>query len=116
MGDVVLNFRGAEYRIPESRLFEVGEKIEDVAPLFEITSWQTSPHFHKMARCLGLMLRAAGAKATDKEVYGELLKSVKAGGRDGYMGGALYALIGALFDGAPADDEGGEPGEPQPAS
>ena len=115
MGDVVLKFRGDEYRLPESKLFEVGSQIEDVAPLFEITAWQQNPHFHKVARCLCIMLRAAGAKVTDREVYGELMASVKAGGRDGYLGGALFALIAAMFDGAPQNDDG-EPGEPQPAS
>lgn len=116
MGDVVLNFRGEEYRIPESKLFDVGSRIEDIAPLFQITAWQQSPHFHKMAQCLRVMLEAAGAKTNDREVYAELLKSVKTGGRDGYLGGALFALIAALFDGAPQDDEGGEPGETAPAS
>lgn len=116
MGDVVLMFRGAEYRIPENRLFDVGSRIEDIAPLFQVTDWQRIPHFHKMAQCLRVMLEAGGAKTTDREVYAELLKSVKTGGRDGYLGGALFALIAALFDGAPQDNEGGDAGEPPPAS
>lgn len=114
MGDIVMIFRGAEYRLPEKSVFEVGGDIEDVASLFEISGWQRAPHFHKLARCLGIMLRAAGATATDREIYGELIGSVQKGGKDGYLGGALYALIGAMFDGAPEGD--GEPGEPVPAS
>lgn len=115
MGDIVMQFRGAEYRLPEAKVFAVGEEIEDIAPLFEITRWQQNPNFHKVARCLGVMLRAADCKASDREIYGELIQSVKAGGRDGYLGGALFALIGAMFDGAPQNDDG-EPGEPTPAS
>ena len=113
MADIVMTFRGAEYRIPDAQIFEVGSQVEDIARFYEISGWLTNPHLHKLSRCVGVMLRAAGAKVTDREVHAELAVSAANGGGS-YMISILFSLITALMDGAP--ESGGEPGEPTPAS
>lgn len=113
MGDIVLKYRGAEYRLPASQFFEVGDQIEDVALLFEVIGWQKSPHTRKMSRCIHIMLTAAGCKTTKEEVLHELMLSVTKG--DGNVRQMLDALVYAMMDGAP-DGNGDASGEPQPAS
>jgi hypothetical protein len=96
-----MKFRGGEYIIPETRAFEIGGDVEDVATLFEVIGWMKAPRFHKMARCLGIMLRAAGCDADDRAVYGELMASVTSGGANDYMQAALFGLVTLMMDGAP---------------
>lgn len=100
MADIKLTFRGEDYIIPESRAFEVGERVEEVAVLPEIIGWAKRPKFHKMARCFAEMLRAAGARVTDKEVHTEMMGQFTAGNPASYFG-ALNALVSVLMDGAP---------------
>lgn len=115
MPDIRIAFRGEEYVIPENRAFEVGERVEQIAPLAEVLGWQRKPRFFTMARCLGEMLRFAGAKVTDKEVHSELMGHFM--GRDvGATMGALYLLLTVLMGDAPAptgDASEGEAGKPQ---
>jgi len=115
MGDIVMIYKGAEYRLPETKFFAVGAKIEDVARLFEIMSYRTNPHFHNVAQCIAIMLNAAGAKAKPEEVYRELMAPLSSGGASDYLMNSLWAIVEALFDGAPTG-EGGGSGEPTPAS
>jgi len=110
MADIVLTFRGEEYVIPETRAFEIGERVEEVASLPEVLSWAKSPKFFKMARCIGVMLRAAGGRATDKEVHKQMMADFTAGNPTAYFA-ALASLVAVLMDGAP-ESKGGEPGEP----
>lgn len=108
MGDIVIAFKGEEYVIPESRAFEIGERVEDVAALPEVLSWIKKPKFFKMARCLGVMLRAAGGRMTDKEVHTQMMADFTAGNPGAYLA-ALSGLVAVLMDGAPANSGGGEP-------
>ena len=102
-------FRGTEYVIPENRAFEVGAEVEDVALFFEIMGWLKAPHFHKMSRCLGVLLRAAGCDVDDQGVYKELMASVRSAGSNAYFTTALFGLVTLLMDGAPAGDGDAEP-------
>lgn len=104
MANIVMKFRGSDYTIPENRAFEVGGDVEEVASLFEVISWMKTPKFHKMARCLGVMLRAAGCDADDREVYRELMASVTSGGANEYLTTALFGLVSLMMDGAPQGD------------
>lgn len=101
MAAIRMNFRGGEYIIPENRAFEVGGDIEEVATLFEIIGWMKTPRFHKMARCLGIMLRAAGCNVDDRDVHSELMASVTSSGSNDYMTAALFGLVNLMMDGAP---------------
>jgi hypothetical protein len=115
MANLVMKFRGGEYVIPENRAFEVGGDVEEIATLFEIIGWMKSPRFHKMARCLGVMLRAAGCPADDREVYAELMASVTSGGANDYLQSALFGLVSLMMDGAP-QGKGDASAEKQAAS
>lgn len=118
MADIRIQFRGEEYLIPETRAFEIGERIEQIAPLTEVIGWQRKPRFFTMARCIGEMLRFAGAKVTDKDVHRELIAQFM--GRDAAATmGALFLLTTVLMGDAPATDgepqaaDEGEPGKPE---
>lgn len=104
MANIVMKFRDGEYIIPENRAFEVGGDVEEVASLFEVISWMKSPKFHKMARCLGIMLRSAGCNADDRDVYRELMASVTSAGTNDYLTSALFGLVSLMMDGAPQGD------------
>lgn len=114
MGDIVLTFKGKEFRLPENRAFEAGEAIEEIAPLAEVTTWGKRPKFFKLARCFAELLRMCGEKVTDKEVHAEMMAGFKDGNPGGYLS-AMMVLIEILMDGAP--ETKGEPsGKPEAAS
>ena len=115
MASIKLIFRGSEYSIPDTKAFEVGERVEDIASLPEILSWLKKPRYYKMARCIGEMLRFAGAEVTDREVHTDLMDKFRAGETGDHLA-ALFMLVSVLMDGvvegdAPADAES-EAGKP----
>lgn len=125
MAAIVMTFRGAEYRIPEEKAFAVGEQVEDIVTLPELMSWGAAPKFYKVARCYGVMLRAAGAKVSDAEIHREMMAQIAeigaAGGGDAEGAKAVLAtqavgsLIAVLMDGVPtggAMGGGAAPGKP----
>jgi hypothetical protein len=115
MSDLILKFKGQDYVLPESRAFEAGEAVEEIATLPEIIGWSKRPQFHKMARCFAALIRLAGGLVSDKDVHAEMM----AGFRAGYPGtqmAALSALIEVLMDGAPPSSEGDSGGKPMAAS
>lgn len=113
MADIVLKWKGAEFRIPDKRAFEIGEQVEDIVTLTEIASWGTSPKFFKIAKCFGAMLRFAGCRVSDAEVHKEMMAGVKAGtmAEDLVAAQAIAGLIAVLMDGAPDGESEGEAGE-----
>jgi predicted secreted protein len=115
MGDIILKFRGQEFSIPDSRAFEAGEAVEEIASLMEVSSWHRRPKFHKMARCVGALLRMAGSKASDREVHADMMAGFSAGNAAEHLG-ALNMLLSVMMDGAPEAKGGAEPGKPQAAS
>lgn len=107
MGDLVVKFRGADYRVPAHKIFPLAEKIEDIATLTEIAGWGAAPKMVKMARCFGCILRYAGAEVSDQDVHSEMMAQIKKGGRDGadmVAAQAMAALVAILMDGAPEAD------------
>jgi hypothetical protein len=108
MADIVIAFNGEEFTIPEIRAFEIGERVEDIASLPEVLSWAKTPKFFKMARCIGVMLRAAGGRMTDKDVHKQMMADFGAGNPSAYFA-ALSSLVAVLMDGAPPNTGGGEP-------
>lgn len=106
MADIVIAFQGEEYVIPEARAFEIGERVEDVASLPEVLGWAKTPRFHKMARCIGVMLRAAGGRMTDKDVHKQMMADFTSGNPAAYFA-ALSSLVAVLMDGAP-EGKGGD--------
>lgn len=120
MADIVLKWKGAEVRIPESRAFEAGAALEEVVTLTELQSFGVAPKFFTIARAMGTLLRFGGVKVSDQEVKREIDKSIMRAASEGYAENdvqdifaaqAVQQLVAVLFDGAPDDGEGGEPGE-----
>ncbi|WP_395543277.1 hypothetical protein [Neotabrizicola sp. sgz301269] len=106
MAEVKITWKDAEYVIPDTRAFQIGERIEEIAPLGEILGWLHQPRFFKMARCLGEMLRFAGCKVSDQEVHAQLVGSMgKADDGDNFAG-AVFALVDLLMGDAPKGGEG----------
>lgn len=108
MADIIIAFNGEEFTIPESRAFEVGERVEEVASLPEVLSWARVPKFFKMARCIGVMLRAAGGRMTDRQVHKQMMVDFGSGNPAVYFA-ALASLVAVLMDGAPPGNGDGEP-------
>jgi hypothetical protein len=121
MPDIVLKWRGQEYRIPDSRAFEAGAAVEEVVTLSDLQSFATRPRFFVIAKAMGALLRFAGVKVSDSEVKREIdasiLKASKAGAdaeaaKEAFAVNAISQLMQVLFEGTPNDDEeGGSVGE-----
>lgn len=121
MADIVLKWRGQEYRIPDSRAFEAGAAVEEVVTLSDLQSFATRPRFFVIAKAMGALLRFAGVKVSDSEVKREIdasiLKASKAGAdaeaaKEAFAVNAISQLMQVLFEGAPNDEEeGGSVGE-----
>lgn len=117
MANIRLSFRGEEYVIPDKDAFAAGEAVEEIVTLAEIAQWGKKPKFRKLARCFGELLRFAGCKVSDAEVFTEIMGQVKRydGNEDVVAVQALNALVEILMDGAPEGDEGESSGK-NPAS
>lgn len=111
MADIRITFKGVEYTIPENRAFAVGELVEGIATLAEVFSWASTPRYFKMARCLGAMLRFAGATVTDEQVHSELMALLKQHQSEELIG-SIYMLVSVLMMGAP-EASGSSDGEPE---
>lgn len=119
--DVVLRWKGQEYRIPENRAFEAGAELEEVVTLAELQSFGNRPKFFKIARAMGVLLRFAGAKVSDAEIKREIDASInrvvaqgdatEGEAKEIYAVTAISQLVEVLFDGAAAAD-GGEDASP----
>ena len=125
MPDIVLAWRGKEYRIPENRAFEAGAALEEIVTLASINSWAANPRFFVIAKATGLLLRFAGCKVSDAEVKQEIDRSIARAAAKGvneddakamFFFRAVEQLSAVLFDGAiDGDDEDPAPGK-KPAS
>ena len=107
--DIKLEFKGEVFSIPAHRVFDVGEEVEQIATLTEMSGWAQNPNFHKIARCYCTMLRYAGSTATKEDVFSDMMAEIKRVGGKGADGGrvffytAIEALMGLLADGMPQD-------------
>jgi len=119
MADIVLKWKGAEIRIPESRAFAAGAALEEVVTLTDLQAYGARPKFFTIARAMATLLRFAGVKVSDAEVKREIdasLAKAAASGIDAESAKEVFAvnavsqLVAVLFDGAPSD-EGAAPGE-----
>lgn len=107
MREITLGWKGEAFVIPATKAFEIGERVEDIATLAEIASWERAPKFFKIARCYGEMLRFAGARVTNEEIHAEIAAQLKSGARkDLVAANAVASLLAVLMDGAP--ESGGE--------
>jgi hypothetical protein len=114
MPDIKIEWKGQKLVILESDTFELGEAIEEVVSLTQLSSMGKSPQFHKLARCFAIMINFAGGTTTPSEVHKEMMKEIKTGGAEAKGLLALVAvetLITILMDGAPEVGEGADEGK-----
>lgn len=121
MPDIILNWRGQDYRIPESRAFEAGAELEEVVTLAELQAFATRPKFFTIAKAMGRLLRFAGVRVSDTEVKREIDASIAQAAKAGadpaaakelFAVQAMSQLVAVLFDGSPDQAGDGEvPGE-----
>jgi len=66
-----LRWRGTTYQIPANRMLGAIASAEEVITLAELARamQQSAPPLTRIARAYGAVLRYAGAKVTDEEVY-----------------------------------------------
>lgn len=69
--DIVLEWEGREYRLPANRMLGAIASIEEVITLPELvqSSERGGPPLNKIAKAFGAVLRYAGARVSDDEVY-----------------------------------------------
>ena len=118
MPDIVLTFRGQDYRVPDDKAFALGEVVEEIVTIAEIPALLKNPKFYTIARCYGAMLRFAGCKVSDRDVHRDMmarLKSADPGAGKIAAVEALMTIASVLMDGAPLDEagEGDSPGKPE---
>lgn len=118
MQPIRLRFRGKDYEIPASRAFRAGAAVEEVVTLGEITSWGGKPKFFTIASAFGVLLRFAGCKVSDEDVYTDMMEGLRSGTAESAAGDAaavvaISALISCLMGGAPPATAGEDaPGKP----
>jgi hypothetical protein len=76
MRDLVLTFRGQDYRVPANRTLQLCERVEDIVRLDEIAVHRSRPKYGKMARAYGEILRFAGCRITDEEIHDDLMRDL----------------------------------------
>lgn len=113
MADIVLKWKGEEYRIPEDRAFAAGAALEEVVSLQELQGFAAAPKFFKIAMGLGVLYRFAGCKVSDADIKREIDRSMARAVSDGisaedaeevFAVNAMAQLMAVLFDGAEAGD------------
>lgn len=118
MQPIRLTFRGKDYLIPADRAFRAGAAVEEIVTLAEITSWGGKPKFFTIASAFGVLLRFAGCKVSDEDVYTDMMAGLRGGDAAGAAGDvaavvAINALMNCLMGGAPPASPGEDaPGKP----
>lgn len=74
-GDLKFEWEGQKYTVEPT--MELTAKVEDVIVLTELLSAmeRNKPPFAKLAMAFGILLRAAGAKVADRDVYSAMFNS-----------------------------------------
>lgn len=75
--DVKLTWNGREYTLPSQRVMRTISQIENHITLVELTeaNERGSLPIAKLTAAFGILLRNAGAKVTDEDIYGAMFSS-----------------------------------------
>jgi hypothetical protein len=113
MREISFLYKGAEYSIPATKAFQIGEQVEEIITLAEIAAWAERPRMYKLARCYALMLRFAGCRnVTEAQVFEYIMGGDgDADGAAANAGAAITALVSVLLGGAPDVAEDAVPGK-----
>lgn len=109
MKQINIEWRGELLTIGEHEAFELGERIEEIVTLAELSNMATHPKFRKLARCYAEMINFAGGHTTPGEVHSKMMAELKSGDSDKkeiLVAEAVSTLIDILMDGAPEGDGG----------
>lgn len=114
-----ITWKGKDYSIPANETFELGEEIEDVISLAEISNMAQKPNFRRIARCYSIILNFAGAHTNPQEIHSVMMDQMKNGEEAEQLGlitSAIQTLLAILMDGAPEEmGEGAGDGKKQAA-
>jgi hypothetical protein len=109
MRRIEFSFRGNDYAIPAHRAFKVGADVEEILTLADLSNFARRPLMFKLASAFATMLRAAGSKVRDEDVFEDMTGGEDPVSAQEKAAAAMNALIAILTGGMPADGEGGEP-------
>lgn len=131
MKKIVLEWKGEKYVIPENRVFEAVDDMENHVTLGSIAQDAQALRMGRLARAFSVLLEHAGAPdCSPQEVrawmsasVSKMLRNASATGKppsqeeaqEAFFGGVVTALSEILMDGAPEDEEA-EPPKKKPAS
>jgi hypothetical protein len=109
-----LEWGGVKYIISDTQTFKVAGDVEDIITLADLGGLAANPKFTKIAAVYGLMLRSAGARVKDSEVWESITAQMKSGAGDSSVViTAISTLVEILMNGAP---EGGGDGKKESVS
>lgn len=73
--DIILEWEGEEFTIPANRVMRLVQVVEDVVTLPELQDCINRMKAGRVASAYGAMLRFAGVRVTDEEVYSKIFQS-----------------------------------------
>jgi hypothetical protein len=109
MREINLIFKGITYTVSDKRAFALGEQVEEIMSLADISAFQKNPKMFKLAKAFATMLRFAGAKVTNEDVMQELVGGADREAAQARAGAAMSDLIAILTWGAQGDGGGDVP-------
>lgn len=107
MKQINIEWKGELLTIGEHEAFELGERIEEIVTLTELSQMGQHPKFRKLARCYAEMINFAGGRTSPAEVHAKMMDELKGGKVDQkeiLVAEAVSTLIDILMDGAPQGD------------
>lgn len=117
--DIRLTWRGTEYVIPAKSVLRAIAVVEDHVTMKELSEYSQNPggsKFAKLTMAYAALLKFAGAKVTEEEVYESVLRPLEEEGNS-TLYSAIYGLLSLMIPPkAFTDGEISEKGEPTPAA
>ena len=110
MNQINVTWDGESYKIKENDVFALGEQIEEIVTLQELSEMGAHPKFRKLARCYAVMVNYAGGHVTPQEVHSMMmseLKSAKPQEKEIMVAEAVSTLVEIIMDGAPISEQDG---------
>lgn len=71
--DIVMTWRGVEYRVVEEKTMALGAIVEDIVNITQLSN-PAGPPLFKASMALGAALRFAGCKVSDREIHSALFE------------------------------------------
>lgn len=111
---VVLTWLGEDFEIPPNQVMKALAKLEDVITMVQLMQYRSKGDFPLVKISMGYaaILRHAGARVTDEEVYAEMFKGEAAEAREKALA-AMYALMELMVPPAKSKEVKSEQGKPQ---